>query len=396
MSETKDFMVMTVTGEDKPGITSAFTRIFLENNCRMLGVEQASLQDFLGLSFMLDMSGAGQSGDGVIKDLLFEASGMGLNLQFRLVSEIEVRARSEANLFILTTFGGTRALAKVSTILAEENANIERITNLSHDSARWIEITVNVRGVEKLGRMKKRLMAESCSENIDLALQKIEAYRKNKRLVFFDMDNTLIDMEVIDAMAAQAGVEEEVSRITEKAMRGEIDFEESLEQRVALMRGLTLEKMEIVRDQMKLSEGAEELISSLRKLGYQMGIISGGFHYYADHLKDLLGLDFAYANRLKFKDGELTGRVDGRILDGAEKAKILNRVARERGVLLDQTIAIGDGANDFLMLGQAGFAIAYNAKSKLDGVAHGSLRHTRLLEILHLLGISDLDLEDGK
>jgi len=389
MDDKKDFVLVTVSGPDRPGITASFSRILVENQVEVVDIEQASLQDFLGLSFLLDMSGAKQSKDGVLKDLLFEASRLGLTLNFRLYSENEVKARNSKNLFVLTYFGDTRALAEISNILGEENANIVMISNLTRHCASCVELTINVNGVQNLSRLKERVIARSHELNIDLALQKMEAYRKNKRIVFFDMDSTLIDMEIIDEMAERAGVFKEVSRITEKARRGDLDFEEALVQRVALLKGLKVKELEKIREEMRLSEGADELVATLKRLGYKLGVVSGGFHYFADYLKDKMGLDFAYANQLEIKNGRLTGKVVGKIVDNTYKAKIVNVVSDAEGVLLDQTVAIGDGANDVLMLGQAGLGIAYNARGKLDRAANMSLGQARLKNILYILGISE-------
>ncbi len=385
--------MVTVSGPDQPGITAAFSKILVDNQVEIVDIEQASLQDFLGLSFLLDMSGAKQSKDGVLKDLLFEASRLHLTLNFRLFSEKEMKARNNKNLFVLTYFGDTRALAEISNVLAEENANIEMITNLTRHCASCVELTVNVNSVKTLSHLKERVIAKSHELNIDLALQKMEAYRKNKRLVFFDMDSTLVDMEIIDEMAQRAGVFKEVSRITEKARRGDIDFEEALTQRVALLRGLKVEELEKIRNEMKLSEGAEDLVETLKRLGYKLGLVSGGFHYFADYLKEKLGLDFAFANQLEIKNGALTGKVLGKIVDNTYKAKIVNMVSTEEGVLLDQTIAIGDGANDVLMLGQAGLGIAYNAKERLLRAANMSLGQARLKNILYILGITEEEMD---
>jgi phosphoserine phosphatase len=389
MDEKRDFVMVTVSGPDQPGITAAFSKILVDNQVEIVDIEQASLQDFLGLSFLLDMSGAKQSKDGVLKDLLFEASRLHLTLNFRLFSEKEMKARNSKNLFILTYFGDTLALAEISNILAEENANIQMISNLTRHCASCVELTIDVNEVKNLSQLKARVIAKSHELNIDLALQKMEAYRKNKRLVFFDMDSTLVDMEIIDEMAQRAGVFKEVSRITEKARRGDIDFEEALIQRVALLKGLRVEELEKIRHEMKLSEGAEDLVETLKRLGYKLGLVSGGFDYFADFLKDKLSLDFAFANQLEIKNGALTGKVLGKILDNTYKAKIVNMVSSEEGVLLDQTVAIGDGANDVLMLGQAGLGIAYNAKEKLERAANVSLGRARLKNILYILGISE-------
>ena len=238
-------------------------------------------------------------------------------------------------------------------------------------------------------------MHESRKLGVDLALQKMEAYRKNKRLIFFDMDSTLIDMEIIDEMARRAGVFREVSRITEKAMRGDFDFEESLRQRVALLKGLRVEELTILRDEMRLSEGVEELVKTLKWLGYKLGIVTGGFDYFANHLKDMLGLDFVHANCLEIKDGALSGKVSGEIVDAFRKAHIVNQASCDLGILLDQIVVVGDGANDELMLGQAGLSIAYNAKKALDRVASAALGKTRLSHIFHLLGITEEDISEA-
>ncbi len=392
MDEKKDFVLVTVSGQDQPGIIAVFSRILVDNNVEIVDIEQASLQDFLGLSFLLDMSGARQSKDSVLKDLLFEANRLHLTLNFRIFSEKEVRGRNNKNLFVLTYFGDTRALAEMTNILGDENANIETITNLTRHCASCVELTMSVNRVGSLRRLKERVIAKSHELNIDLALQNMEAYRKNKRLVFFDMDSTLIDMEIIDEMARRAGVWKEVSRITEKARRGDLDFEDALIQQVALLKGLTVNEMETIRNEMKLSEGAEELVMTLKRLGFKLVLVSGGFHYFADSLKEKLGLDYVFANQLEIKNETLTGRVLGKIVDNAEKAKIVNLVSSEEGILLDQTVAIGDGANDILMLGQAGLGIAYNAKRELERAANMSLGRTRLKNILYILGITEEDM----
>jgi phosphoserine phosphatase len=197
----------------------------------------------------------------------------------------------------------------------------------------------------------------------------MEAYRKNKRLIFFDMDSTLVDMEIIDEMASRAGVHREVARITEKAMRGDYNFKESLIQRVALLKDLSTAELTEIRDRIRLSEGVEELITAIRWLGYKMGVVTGGFDFFSDYVKEKFSLDFSYANSLEVKKGALTGRVLGEIVDAAEKARLVNQTACDLGILLDQTVVVGDGANDALMLGQAGLGIAYNAKKRLDRVA---------------------------
>ncbi len=394
MAEDKNLLMVTISGSDRPGISAAFARVLMEHGVEVVDIEQASLQDLLGLYLLLDLGGAGAAKDNVIKDLLFEASRLELTLNFRLYSPEEVKAVSQRNLFVLTHFGGTPGLAALSEILGRAGANIEQISTLSHHGALAMQMTVNLVGAGS-GELKRRLWAKSRELGFDLALQKMEAYRKNKRAVFFDMDSTLIDMEVIDEMARIKGVGREVGRITERAMRGDFDFEESLTQRVALLKGLEQERLEEIKDSMRLSPGVEEVVTTLRWLGYRLGVVTGGFDFFAQHLKERLGLDWAFANRLEIKDGKLTGRVLGEVLDAAAKARIVNQTACDAGIVLDQVVVVGDGANDALMLGQAGLGIAFNAKPSLDPVANVSLGRGGMTNLLHLLGITEEDIKEA-
>jgi phosphoserine phosphatase len=395
MAEDNKLMMVTISGPDRPGIIAALTQILVKHNVEIVDIEQASLQKMLGLYFLLDLGGKSELTDSVIKDLLFEASQFNLNLNFQFFSPREVEAISQRDLHVLTHFGGTRELAELSKILAEANVNIETISTIEHHGARSMEMFINVNEAPDLGRLKERLMVKSRELNTDLALQKLEAYRKNKRLIFFDVDSTLVDMEVIDELAKHANVHREVARITEKAMRGDFDFEEALIQRVSLLKGMKTEVLTEIRDNLRLSEGVEELLVTLKWLGYKTGLVTGGFDFFADHLKEKFGLDYSYSNSLEIKDGTLTGRVLGKIVDAAEKARIVNQTACDEGILLDQMVVVGDGANDALMLGQAGLSIAYNSKKRLDRVADAALGRTRLVHIFHLLGITEEDIEEA-
>ena len=395
MKEGKNLLMVNVSGQDRPGITATLVRVLMEHNVEVVDIEQASLQNLLGLYLLLDLSKASDSKDSVIKDLLFEASKLNLTLNFRFFSPNEVLALNQRNLYVLTHFGGTHALAELSRILGEENVNIEMISSLAHHDALSVEMILNVNSASSLSRLKQQIMVKSHELNIDLALQKMEAYRKNKRLIFFDMDSTLVDMEIIDEMARRAGVYREVSRITEKAMRGDFDFEESLIQRVALIKGLAVSELTEIRDNMRLSQGVEELTTTLRWLGYKLGVITGGFDFFSDYLKEKLGFDFAFANKLEIKNNVLTGRIVGPIIDAAQKARIVNQTSCDQGILLDQTVVVGDGANDALMLGQAGLGIAYNAKKGVDRAANVSLGRSRLKNILYLLGVTEEDIKEA-
>ena len=394
MEEDKLLMV-SVSGPDRPGILATFSKVLVAHKIELEDIEQVSLLNTLGLYMLLRFSQPAQSHDLLIKDLLFEANKMNLTLDYQLVSWDYVEEISRRKLIILTHFGDLHFMATVSKILAHENANIELITSETHHGARSFEMLLNILATADVNQLKSRIMAAGHELNIDLSFQTLSAHRKNKRLICFDMDSTLVDMEGIDEMARRAGVHREVARITDRAMRGDFDFEESLRQRVAMLKGLAMDDIIDIRDHMQLSEGAEELLTTLKWLGYRVGIVSGGFDIFADHLKQKFQLDFAYSNQLEVKDNCLTGKVAGNIVDAAEKARVINQLSCDSGVILDQVVAVGDGANDALMLSQAGLGIAYNAKKGLDRIANVSLSKTKFSHIFHLLGINEEDIKEA-
>ena len=388
-------LMVNVSGPARPGIMGSFAKILLKHKIEIVDIEQVSLQNTLGLHLLLKLEKTGELEDLVIKDLLFEGSKHNLTLNYELIYEDKFQPTHHRKLMVLTHFGDTRSIAELSGVLGEENVNIEMISSQLHHAARSFEMTVNLDGVGSVDRLKNILMVKSRELNVDLAIQSMAAYRKNKRMICFDMDSTLVDMEGIDEMARRAGVHREVARITEKAMRGDFDFEESLRQRVAMLRGLGLDEMMDIRNHMLLSEGAEDLLTTLKWLGFKLGIVSGGFDIFADHLKDQFKLDFAFANQLDIKNGALTGKLKGDIVDAAQKARILNQVACDLVIPLDQVVSIGDGANDALMLTQAGLGIAYNAKRGLDRVANAALSEANFNHIFHLLGITEEDIDEA-
>ncbi|MBN1842134.1 MAG: HAD-IB family phosphatase [Deltaproteobacteria bacterium] len=333
-------LIVTVSGPDRPGVLAALSQILVKHHVAIADMKQASLQNLLGLYFLLDVDIAAKTKDAVIKDLLFEASELGLSLDYQFVSSSEENAISQPHHHVLTHFGGTPYLAELSRILTEESVNIEGIASQTHHGARSVDMVIDVSQASSLARLKQRIMAKSRELNTDLAVQRVEAYRKNKRLIFFDMDSTLVDMEIIKAVC-----------------------------------------------------WVEELVRTLKWLGFKTGVVTGGFDFFSDYMKKKLGFDFAFANHLEIKNEELTGRVTGKIVDAAEKAPIVNQSACDEGVLLDQTVVVGDGANDALMLAQAGLGIAYNAKKRLDRVANVSLGKTRMAHVFHLLGITEEDIQ---
>ena len=289
---------------------------------------------------------------------------------------------------------GPQHLHAIASTLAAEGANIEKIGRLSDETLASVEIHARLPAGRDEDVLKKSLLAVATNAGFDVSLQRESLYRRSKRLVVMDMDSTLIRIEVIDELARAAGVGPEVSKITERAMQGEMDYDESLRQRVLLLKGLDVAVLDKIASDLPLTDGAETLVRVLKRLGYSIAVISGGFSRAAEALKRRLDLDYAYSNNLEVVGGKLTGRVVGPIVNAQRKAELLETIAQAEGVLLDQVIAVGDGANDALMLDRAGLGIAFHAKPKLREAADTSITSSGLDAILYLLGISARELQE--
>lgn len=379
--------LLTFTGPDAPGITAVLTQVLSKAQIELLDIEQVVVQGQLTLCMLINLELESESGDALLKELLFSARKLGQDLTYRKVAEVSKKANKRR--YVLTVMADrvtAEVMHHISSLLAFHGANIEGIRRLSHGDLSSLEIALSILEAN-ISELKEALLRQLSENSVDIALQRESLTRRNKRLVVLDMDSTLIQAEVIDEVAKLHGVEQEVSAITHQAMYEGLDFSESLRRRVALLKGFETAKLETLVRELVLTPGARELVKVLKSLGYQIGIISGGFEQAASYLKDQLGLDFAHANKLEEKDGRLTGEVLLPIVDAHRKADLLDIIAQSKKIPLEQTIAIGDGANDALMLAKAGLGIAYHAKPILKKSADTTISFGGLERILYLLGI---------
>ncbi|ADO67975.1 phosphoserine phosphatase SerB [Stigmatella aurantiaca] len=387
-------VLLTVIGRDHPGIASRLTGLLADAGAALLDIEQVVVQDRLTLCFLVRLP---EKGD-VLKELLFAAHELGVSLEFQSVPVPGGKPLPPPNRHVVTVVGrllGARELHAVSECLAQHDANIERIQRLTEAELGSVEFHISLPLGREPEELKRALLELSMASNtFDVALQRESLYRRSKRLVVMDMDSTLIRIEVIDELARVHGVGEQVSRITERAMQGEMDYDESLRQRVALLKGLDARVLRDLASTLPLTEGAETLIPVLKRLGYRTAIISGGFSVAAEALKNRLGIDYAHSNMLEEAEGKLTGRTLGPIVNAKRKAELLESIAETEGILLDQVIAVGDGANDLLMLERAGLGIAFRAKRKLRQAADTSISSGGLDTILYLLGLTGRELQE--
>jgi phosphoserine phosphatase len=381
-------LVFTFAGPDAPGITARLMRILAEQGARLDDVEQVVVQGWLTLGF----AAAVPDEAAAVKELLFAARESALTFDYR-PSPAGVAKASRYALTVIARSLGPLELQRVAEVLAAHGANIERIHQLSEGGLACVEIALSLAAGADEASLKRALLAAAGEGRFDCALQLESLLRRSKRLVVMDMDSTLIRIEVIDELARAHGVGEKVSAITRRAMMGEMDYDQSLRERVALLEGLDARVLQDLADHLPLTEGAETLLRVLKRLGYRTAVISGGFSVAAEALKKRLGIDFAWSNTLEIEDGKLTGRVLGQIVNADRKAELLQELSEREGVSLDQVIAIGDGANDLLMLQKAGHGIAFHAKPKLREAAHTAISAMGLDAILYLLGISGREIE---
>lgn len=400
--EDKEIILLKVSGQDKPGVTAGLTSILAAYDAIILDIGQADIHDTLSLGILFEIK-TGSSSAAVLKDLLFKAYELGIKVNFIPITipdyEIWVKGQRKQR-YIINILGETLTavqLAAVTKIMSDQNLNIDSIIRLTGRISvvekeeyprSCIQLSVTGNIIDKTA-INASFMQISGDLNVDIAFQEDNMYRRNRRLVCFDMDSTLIQTEVIDELAELAGVGDQVKAITESAMNGEIDFSESFKKRMALLEGLSEEVLQNVAINLPITKGAHRLMKALKYYGYKTAILSGGFTYFGEYLQKELGIDYVYANQLEIKNGKLTGNYLGEIVDGKKKAEYLKAIAEREGIHINQTIAVGDGANDLPMLNLAGLGIAFHAKPKVKENASTSISSLGLDGILYLLGYHD-------
>lgn len=398
LSSAKEILLLTVRGRDLPGITSRLTSLIAqEKRAKILDIEQTVVHKKLFLSLLLAFPGKNSDKTPLLKNLLFAAKELGVEVNFEVFDPRLLGEESTHHQYVITCLGqevGAEPLSQIATALAKRGVNIDKIAKLALKNISAVELIAHAKKPLNPKQLSRELLGLSTAIGVDIAIQKHDLLRRAKRLVVMDMDSTLIQNEVIDELAKQKGVFKKVSQITHAAMNGKFPFTKSLKKRVALLKGLGLEDLEAVYRRLKLTSGASKLLKVLKHLGYKIALVSGGFTFFTEKLKKDLGFDYAFANQLEIRNGLVTGKILGPIIDASRKALILETIAQGEKISLDQTIAIGDGANDIQMLTKAGLGIAFQAKPSVQAKAHYSIsRHTRLDSILYLLGISEREIE---
>lgn len=405
MAKVNEIILITINGLDRPGVTAALTEILANNNAVILDIGQADIHNQLSLGILFQCTE--ENSGNILKELLFKSYELDVNIRFSPISEEEYSewvGMQGKNRYIITILGRkltAKQIAGVSHVVAQQGMNIDDIKRLTgriplNEDERTPKASVefSVRGTPSdKERMKADFMRLSNDLEMDISFQEDSMYRRMRRLICFDMDSTLIETEVIDELAIRAGVGDQVKAITESAMRGEIDFCESFKQRCALLKGLDVSVMQEIAENLPITEGVDRLMRVLKKVGFKIAILSGGFTYFGNYLKQKYNIDYVYANELEIEDGKLTGRYVGDIVDGRRKAELLRLIAQVENVDIRQTVAVGDGANDLPMISIAGLGIAFHAKPKVKATAKQSISTIGLDGILYFLGYKDSYIE---
>jgi phosphoserine phosphatase len=386
----RQLILINVSGNDHPGITSNLMKVIVKGAHKIVDMGQSVTHGLLSLSILVDV-GKHNDESPLLKDLLFEAKKLGVDLEFEAIENGNTIGNPNAEKFILSCVakGDLEAgfIQEVAQTLSDHNVNIRRIDNVDPDQFKSLDILTESGEGINWNEVKENLIEISGKYATDIAFLRDNVFRRNKRLIVFDMDSTLIQAEVIVELAKVHGVGDEVHEVTERAMNGELDFNESLSERVSKLKGLEISKMQSILEQLPLTDGVEDVIKTVKSLGYKTAIISGGFNFFAQGLKDKLGMDYAFANELDHQGGKLTGKVNGTIVNAEQKAVLLDLIAQQEKINLEQVVAVGDGANDLPMLSKAGLGIAFHAKPVVREKAEQQMSHGPMTSLLYFLGI---------
>ncbi len=401
-----DIVLINITGRDRKGLDAKFTGILAEYDVNILDIGQAVIHNHISLGILAEIPKA-EDFSSIFKDMLFEGHKMELRVDIKPVESenyekwVHAQGKERRIITLLGRRVTARQISAVASIIAQNRLNIDSITRLTGRIS-LIKSQINPRASIQfsvsgtplnLGEMRRRFMDLSQQAGIDISFHVDNIYRKNMKLVVFDMDSTLIQTEVIDELAKLANAEEQVKKITESAMRGEIDFKESFRKRVALLKGIKEEHLGEIAKNLPLTYGADLVAKTLKGLGYKLGILSGGFTFMGEYLKERLEFDYMYANELDIKDGLVTGEVKNEIVDGKQKAILLRQLAQKENIVLEQTIAVGDGANDLPMITIAGLGVAFNAKPIVKQKASNTLSNVGLDGLLYLIGLHEREIK---
>ncbi|MFL0810424.1 MAG: phosphoserine phosphatase SerB [Agarilytica sp.] len=403
----RELILITIFGQDRPYVTSTVSEILSKNNAFILDIGQSVIHETLSLGMLVEFEESEKSAN-ALKEILFLMHENGMQVKFRPIGAdsyedwVTHQGKPRHIVTLLARQISAEHISALARVISEKGLNIDNISRLSGrvslekrdvKSKACVEFTARGHAADN-AELRSELATLASSFDIDIAFQEDNMYRRTRRLVCFDMDSTLIEAEVIDELAKAAGVGEQVVEITESAMRGDIDFDESFRRRMALLKGLDESVLENIAENLPMTEGAEHLFYMLRKLGYKTAVLSGGFEYFGRYLQQKLGIDYVFANQLEFEGGKLTGRVTGQVVNGQRKAELLRELAEKENISLKQVVAVGDGANDLPMLSVAGLGIAFRAKPLVKAEAKQSISTLGLDAILYLMGFRDREFKE--